>query len=503
MAKYRLDVLVCALAALLFPSLVHAQSAVPRFDTAEVLLRSAAVYDGAQGTNPNPFDLAVSASVTAPDGRRFTVAGFFDGDGQGGEVGNVFKLRLYADQAGTWRWATQSAVPGLGGKQGSFTCSGALAGAFGAGPIVENPSHPLSFMHQAGAPVYLLGKFLDRAAPPPIQWTLVALSERLSDADRQNMLARDLGMKLNKMNMFLANVGDYGGIYPVTPWLGTVKANDKTRFDLSRWHTYESWILKLRSAGVLAELWFLADDSHFGLLSEPDYQRYVRYAMARTSGYVNTMYILILEWQEAWTPAVVDAHGQFVQSVNPWARLVSVHGWPGKFAFPTLPWADYMDVQSGNYIDYPTTHAAALKSRSLAVKPMIEEEFSMGPEDTLERQKAWAAFTAGVAGSGTGAYLGPLATFVAKVPFQNLSPNDALVHAGGAYALADPGRTYVLYLYNGGTVSVDLSAAPGTLTAQWFDPQAGAFRPAFYTAGGGVRSFTAPGAGDWALYVHR
>jgi hypothetical protein len=503
LAKHRLDISVYALAALLVPALLHAQGTVPRFDTAEVVLHSTAAYDGAKGTQPNPFDLVVTADVTAPDGRHFAVDGFFDGDGQGGEAGNVFKLRLYADQAGTWRWATKSAVPGLGGKQGSFACSGTLAGVWGTGPIVENPAHPLTLMHQAGAPVYLIGKFLDIDAPKPLQFTLVTLSEKLTEADRQSMLARHLAMKLNKLNMFFANVGDYGGIYPVTPWLGTASSNDKRRFDLARWHTYETWILKLRSAGVLAELWFLADDSHFGLLSEADYQRFVRYAMARTSGYVNTMYILILEWQEAWTATVVEAHGDYVQSRNPWARLVSVHGWPGKFAFPASPWADYMDVQSDAYADYTAIHAAALKSRSLAVKPMLEEEFSKGRETTLERQKSWAAFTAGVAGTGTGAYLAPLATFAAKVPFQTLSPDDALVRSGGAYALAQAGKAYVLYLYDGGTASVDLSAATGTLTAQWFDPRTGAWKTPFYTAGGGVRSFTAPAAGDWALYIHR
>jgi hypothetical protein len=503
MAKSRLDILIFSFAALLVPTLLQAQNTVQRFDTAEIVLHSAAVYDGVNGNNPNPFDLTVTAYVTAPDGRRFTVDGFFDGDGKGGSVGNVFKARVYADQVGTWRFTTTSAVGGLGGAQGSIACSGVLPGVFGQGPIVENPSHPQTFMRQAGGPVYLLGKFLDSGAPKPLQWSLVTLSERLTDADRQNMLDRHLGMKANKMNLFLANVGDYGGIYPVTPWVGKATANDKTRFDLARWHTYESFILKLRASGMLAELWFLADDSHFGSLSEADYQRFVRYAMARTSGYVNTMYILILEWQEAWTQDVVNAHGSYVQSLNTWARLVSVHGWPGKFAFPASPWVDYLDVQSGNYIDYATTHAAALKSRGLAVKPMIEEEFSIGPENTLERQKAWAAFTAGVAGSGTGSYLAPLSTFISTVPFQNLSPNDGLVRSGGAYALAELGKTYVLYLYNGGTVAVDLTAAAGKLTAQWFNPQTGTFQAAFPVVGGGVVSLSAPAAGDWALYVHR
>jgi hypothetical protein len=504
MAQLRLDSRSLALAALLLvPASLLAQTAVPRFDTADVVLHSAVSYDGAHGTSPNPFDLAVTASVVAPDGRTISVPGFFDGDGNGGMTGNVFRLRIYADEVGTWRYTTASSVPGLGGLSGSFTCAGTLAGAFGKGPIVENPAHPRSFMHQAGGPVYLIGKFLDTAAPPPIQWSQVMLSESLSDADRQSLLARHLGMNLNKMDLYLANRGDYGGKYPVTPWLGTASSNDKSRFDLARWHRYESWILKLRSSGILAELWFLADDSQFGSLAAADVERYLRYAMARTSGYVNTMYILILEWQEAWPAATVAARADDVQAANPWARLLSVHGWTGNFAFPTAPWADYMDTQSGNGNGYGMIHSYALASRALAVKPLVAEELSMGAETTTERQKVWAAFTAGAAATGTGAYLAPLAAFAARVPFYAMAPQDTLVRSGSAYALAQPGSSYVLYLPNGGTVGVDLTAAPGTLTAQWFDPRTGAFQTAFYTAGGGVRSFTAPAAGDWALYVHR
>jgi hypothetical protein len=163
-----------------------------------------------------------------------------------------------------------------------------------------------------------------------------------------------------------------------------------------------------------------------------------------------------------------------------------------------------MDVQSGNANGYGTIHAYTLVNRGLSsVKPLVEEEFSRGAETTSERQKAWAAFTGGAGGSGTGAYLAALATFVARVPFQTLAPNDSLVRSGHAYALADPGRTYVLYLYSGGAVSLDLTAATGTLTAQWFNPQTGAWQTAFYVPGGGVRGFTAPASGDWALYVHR
>lgn len=490
-----LAVLVLALA---FPS---RGAAVPRFDTAEIALRSVAFYSAGQ-SNPNPFDLALTADVTSPSGRRFAVDGFFDGDGAGGSVGNVFKVRVYADEVGTWSWSTRSAVAGLGSQRGTFSVSGTLSGVFGKGPVVENPRYPRTTMYQYGTPVYLLGKFLDVAAPSPIQYTHTMFSEKLTDTNRQAMLSRHVGMKLNKMNVYLANRSDYT-YWPTTPWVGTASSNDKSRFDLKRWRTYDQWVVKLRDAGLVAQLWFFADDSSFGNLSDADRQRLIRYAMARTSGYVNSMYTLCLEWQEGWSSTEVNNHANYVQQWNPWARMVSVHGTTGNFSFPSAAWADYMDIQSGNSAGHSTIHKMGLTNRALAAKPLINEEFTRGSEDTAGRQKAWAAFTAAAGGSGTGAYLKNLATFVQRVAFERMEPADSLVKSGAAYAIAEKGQTYVAYLYNGGTLSLDLTGAAGTLIVEWFDPKAGTFRSAPAVAGGTARSFTAPGSGDWVLFVHR
>jgi hypothetical protein len=45
-------------------------------------------------SEPNPFSVFVDATFTAPSGRIFNVPGFYDGDGQGGFDGNVWKVRF-------------------------------------------------------------------------------------------------------------------------------------------------------------------------------------------------------------------------------------------------------------------------------------------------------------------------------------------------------------------------------------------------------------------------
>jgi hypothetical protein len=478
-----------------------AHAAVPCYGTAEVALTSAASYNASSGS-PNPFDLNLTAEVTSPSGRKYSVPGFFDGNGSGGAVGNVWKFRVYTDEVGTWRWTTGSMVGGLNGLSGSIAVSGKLPGVFGSGPVVENPARLRSYMYREGKPVFLAGKFLDAAAPNPIKYTHTLFSEKLTDANRQAMLSRHLGMKLNKINVYYANKGDYGGV-STTPWVGTATANDKGRFDLARWRMYDQWIVKLRDAGVVAHMWFFADDSNFGSLSSAEVQRLIKYAAARHSAYVNTMFVAALEWQEGWSATEITGYTNFIHQNNPWARLVSVHGITGNFSFPTAPWADYMDVQGGNSASHSTIHKNALYHRPLAAKPVIEEEHGLGYEDTIHRQRAWAAFTGGAAGVGTGAYLQHLVTFTQQVPWQLMDPADSLVKSGSAYGLAQPGTAYVFYLYNGGSVTVDLSKAIGNVTVQWYDPRTGSYSPTATVAGGGVRGFKAPSSSDWVLYIRK
>lgn len=476
-------------------------AAVPCYGTAEVALTSAASYNASSGS-PNPFDLTFNAAVTAPSGRKYTVPGFFDGNGAGGSIGNVWKVRIYTDEIGTWRWTTSSNVPGLNARSGTVAVSGKLTGVFGRGPVVENPARPRSFMYQEGVPVFLTGKFLDSAAPSPIKFSHTMFSEKLTETNRQAMFTRHRGMNLNKINVYYANKGDYSSV-STTPWVGTAASNNKTRFDLARWRMYDQWIVKMRDAGVVAHMWFFADDSGFGNLPDADRQRLIKYAMARHSAYVNTMYVVTLEWQEGWTTTEVASHANFLHSNNPWARLVTVHGTPGNFSFPTASWADYMDIQAGNSAGHGTVNKSSLYHWSAAPKPFIQEEHGLGQEDTVHRQRAWAAFTGGAAGVGTGSYLKHLVTFTRQVPWQLMDPANALVKSGAAYGLAKPGSNYVFYLYNGGTVSVDLTKAIGTLTVQWYDPRTGAFKAAPSVSGGAARTFKAPASGDWVLYIRK
>jgi len=88
-----------------------------------------------------------------------------------------------------------------------------------------------------------------------------------------------------------------------------------------------------------------------------------------------------------------------------------------------------------------------------------------------------------------------------RVNLSAVTPRNDL--ASSRYCLADPGKEYLVYVPQGGEVTVDLSAAMGDLAVEWMDPIAATVTSAEPTAGGGQRTLKAPFTGDAVLYLRR
>jgi hypothetical protein len=78
-------------------------------------------------------------------------------------------------------------------------------------------------------------------------------------------------------------------------------------------------------------------------------------------------------------------------------------------------------------------------------------------------------------------------------------PHSELASTG--FCLADPGREYLVYLPQGGEVTVDLSAASGSLRTEWLHPTEGTNVRAEPVAGGGQRTLRPLWPGDAVLYL--
>jgi len=73
----------------------------------------------------------------------------------------------------------------------------------------------------------------------------------------------------------------------------------------------------------------------------------------------------------------------------------------------------------------------------------------------------------------------------------------------GVYTLCNPSREYVVYFIAGGSISLDLLEAVGTLKVRWYNPRTGEWKEDNAVMGGGYETFTAPDAQDWVLHIVR
>ncbi len=149
---------------------------------------------------------------------------------------------------------------------------------------------------------------------------------------------------------------------------------------------------------------------------------------------------------------------------------------------------DHIGVQN---VEEPTfTRAWVWKSFLREHNPIYMEMHQNNPMNDLSSQH--------VAGRKA---MGCTRTFANKMNLVEMTPHNDL--ASTKYCLASPGKEYLVYLPDGGKVTVDLSASKEALSVEWFDPSSGEVKKVKAVRGGGRRDFTAPFGGDAVLYfVH-
>ncbi len=97
--------------------------------------------------------------------------------------------------------------------------------------------------------------------------------------------------------------------------------------------------------------------------------------------------------------------------------------------------------------------------------------------------------------------LGYTLRYASKVNLAAMTPQGELTSTG--FCLAESGKEYLVYLPEGGEVTVDLSAASGSVAVEWLNPRSGDATQGQITSGGRKRSFKPPFDGDAVLYLRR
>ncbi len=369
------------------------------------------------------------------------------------------------------------------------------------------------------------------------------------------------GLKVNRIRLMLAArvVFSLWGepIMPnrefrayLNPWIAeqpddvTHPGLDYTRFDVSYWQRFEGMLRYAREKDMIISVILDWNDSgkvHPAAGSE-DELRYFRYAAARFGAYSNVNWDLgddITAYRDdAWAHKV----GPLLKQWDVYKHLATNH--PNSNREPLDRASDWMDFTSFQQWHRPI-HGWMLGQRERQVKlgriiPQTDEEYGYedhyphgssygypnGQSADGNRRVAWEFSMAGTyqttgetAKRGSGVWpdtgggwingrgddsmvmlqgYAHMVDFFTSFEWWKTNPHDELVDSG-AFCLADPGNTYVIYLLMGGKVTVKL--LPGHYRTTWFNARNGQSSAAPDAEGPEWTSPAAADNGDWALLL--
>jgi hypothetical protein len=299
------------------------------------------------------------------------------------------------------------------------------------------------------------------------------------------------------------------------------------------------------------------DNRQFGTDQQND--RFVQYVVSRYAGYTNVIWCLANEWDLSsrgnqykgayrQDKADFDRMGALAREGDAWmaegafVRPLSIHNTTIGFEFFGSRWTTYAIIQYGgwnpDYTNGDQWGNAGIVHNLGHNMPVVNDEYGYIDQTypkprvrvnitrTRLRGAIWGIATAGGFGSAgdfrvtrdgmgnvevTGDWLdapeeyGDLKRmidfFTTKgIEYWKMSSRNGLLTAGTrTYVLEEAGRQYVIYAAAGGAFSV--SIAPGTYSARGYNPRTGEDVALGEVSGGGSRSFTAPDANDWVVYL--
>ncbi len=503
------------------------------------------------GEYDHPYvQLSAVVALTEPDGKTIRALPlFWDG-------GRTWRFRFAPDTIGRWKWSLQSADAGLNGQTGEFTViKSDLHG--GVQPMPQSPRH---FQRQDGTPFWFFGDTAwalytdnaqekhDRAAAEAYirrragQGFNVVHSMLLSESGWGNaggppftdLTAERINpaywQEVDERLRFLNAQGIVGGL--ALAW------GDKREREPYAWSRFAS------------------DEAR---------RRYVRYIAARYSAldvYFLVSGEWHAEIGEAGrTPEQVKADflklGDLLRKEDPHGRMIGIHPMHANGSvreFAQSPWMSFADYQQ----NYHQLHQRVLLSRLLN-KPVVNGEYAYYLRDrngdgkpdkpnsaTIEaiRHATWDIVMAGgyvVTGFGSTYFgghrhPGPFAVEdprnadwerqvqLVRSAFQGLewwklAPHDDLISAAATrdndrqeqgvtappaiayWLLADPGRTYLVYVRGRkGAYKLTLAEdAKAPFQLRQFDPRTGQVVELGKHRGGGALYYSAPDDQDWVM----
>jgi hypothetical protein len=488
----------------------------------------------------NPFTDASVTGTFSPTtgGRGWHIDGFCDSSD-----GSVYKIRFTPPSPGEYKYAITYRQ---GALQKNFSGSFHAADAHRKGPIRIDPQHRWHFIWEGTGQHYFFNG-------TTAYWLTGWKDERII----RNSIDRLHRLKVNRIRVTVAGRSNLYFGEPVmtannysnlpTAWVAERPSDfshpgfDYTRFYIPLWQKFERMLAYARDRDVIISVVFDMNDNkvHPDAGSE-DERRFLHYAVARFSAFSNVTWDLGDDMEGYRDDKWVHETGTLIEQWDPYQHLATSHPIKTIHQDRASDWFGFTSYQDWSR----QQHALILASRELQKKtgriiPQTNEEY--GYEDhyplwaepgsdsaDVLRRTAWNIVMAGgyqTAGEtcrrGTNIYpdtgggwmngrgddtmtmflgYGHMVDFITSFEWWKTEPHDELVNNGN-YCLAEPGRTYAVYLPEGGNVTVKLER--GSYDATWVSALSGDKVQLPAAQGPSWTSPEAPDKNDWTLLLQR
>jgi hydrogenase maturation protease len=469
----------------------------------------------------NPFSVIFSATVNSPDGKSFSMPGFYDGDG-------TWKVRLSPILEGSWSLKTNSDDPSLDGKSISFICVPNNDPKAHGGLLVD-ASNPYHFVYEDGTRYFMNGYecdwlwALDMDDPnlPTINSFLDTLAFYGFNDIILNAYAHDTSWAKGKTSEY-----DYGPP-PKYAWEGTNENPIFDRFNLSFWSHYDRVIDAMNSRGITAHIMIKVYNKmvNWQAKESDEENLYFIWLIARYSAYPNVIWDFSKEANNEKDLDYKLNRFKFLRDHDPYNRLITNHD--DKLTYDTGVYNGVLDFRSDQ--QHSHWHEKILSQRKQNVWPLVNVEFGyehgpggvedktygvvQSPEEVCRR--AWEICMAGgyIAYYYTYtawdiikpneippgyAYFKYLYEFFNQAEYWLMEPVDELVSDG--YCLGNKGKEYVVFLNEAKSFKIKLD--DGKFNARWFDPFKGKFIDAGVVTGGEIEFIPPTGFGNLPIVLH-
>lgn len=503
--------------------------ATARVAAADASSRSVALWDRFEQALANSRsyadryrDVSLDVTYTSPDGRSVLFPGFYDG-------GQTWRIRFMPDRIGTWRYEARFS-DGAPGATGSFKCvAGQLPGLIGV-----HAANPTWFGFKGEGAVTLRGfhagdRFFARNWDDP--------ADAADGNPRTAFLdwaARQGYNMLSIASHYLNRREPDRGANWQTPALWPLNASEYRQMESILDELARRRLIVFPFAG------FFGRSSNFP--TDPSEQRlYIRYTLARLAPYWNLLFSVggpepMLRGKPYLSADDINRLGADIVRHDPFGHAVSVHNPTGDDAFRDAVWHAFGTLQGPKTFDRRRLAAGLLRNHH-PHKPLLAQETlwsgnsvhiraNKGSDysDTDLRKNAYVIHFSGAnlvfadnAGLSSTGFTGTMAladrkqsrhdilklvwdTF-AVLPFAPTRPAPELVASrdSAVFCLADPGRTYLVYVEASGSVDVQVTGGP--YRVEWIDAQRPSRRERRGTTTDGRALTTPPGGDDWILVL--